>query len=112
MYPDLPSTSITHAGPGLLRLQCITFLQQFNGDIIRRADKGHMTITRRAIDGYAIGLELFAQLVDVLHPERQVPEITAAGVFLRIPVVGQRSEEHTSELQSRPHLVCRLLLEK
>src|SRR3989442_12197889 len=25
---------------------------------------------------------------------------------------GPRSEEHTSELQSRPHLVCRLLLEK
>src|SRR5690554_7066919 len=25
---------------------------------------------------------------------------------------GKRSEEHTSELQSRPHLVCRLLLEK
>src|SRR6266498_4446945 len=24
----------------------------------------------------------------------------------------KRSEEHTSELQSRPHLVCRLLLEK
>src|SRR3989442_3453693 len=28
-----------------------------------------------------------------------------------IPVL-PRSEEHTSELQSRPHLVCRLLLEK
>src|SRR5205809_5252266 len=28
---------------------------------------------------------------------------------IRIPV---RSEEHTSELQSRLHLVCRLLLEK
>src|SRR5690554_7774034 len=26
--------------------------------------------------------------------------------------VNKRSEEHTSELQSRPHLVCRLLLEK
>src|SRR5690554_6483129 len=26
-------------------------------------------------------------------------------------VLGGRSEEHTSELQSRPHLVCRLLLE-
>src|SRR5215813_15552888 len=25
---------------------------------------------------------------------------------------GERSEEHTSELQSRPHIVCRLLLEK
>src|SRR6266498_5466286 len=28
------------------------------------------------------------------------------------PCVHSRSEEHTSELQSRPHLVCRLLLEK
>src|SRR5690554_7643863 len=29
-----------------------------------------------------------------------------------ISVYDLRSEEHTSELQSRPHLVCRLLLEK
>src|SRR5690554_7665020 len=29
-----------------------------------------------------------------------------------LPQQGPRSEEHTSELQSRPHLVCRLLLEK
>src|SRR3989442_11087464 len=28
------------------------------------------------------------------------------------PKGASRSEEHTSELQSRPHLVCRLLLEK
>src|SRR5690625_6366101 len=28
------------------------------------------------------------------------------------PDLGLRSEEHTSELQSRGHLVCRLLLEK
>src|SRR3989442_8688673 len=27
-------------------------------------------------------------------------------------ILAERSEEHTSELQSRPHLVCRLLLEK
>src|SRR5690554_7326617 len=31
---------------------------------------------------------------------------------LRDSYVELRSEEHTSELQSRPHLVCRLLLEK
>src|SRR5690554_7257403 len=30
----------------------------------------------------------------------------------KIPAIAPRSEEHTSELQSRPHLVCRLLLEK
>src|SRR2546422_5542499 len=29
-----------------------------------------------------------------------------------VDVPGERSEEHTSELQSRLHLVCRLLLEK
>src|SRR2546422_4013256 len=29
-----------------------------------------------------------------------------------LPSVTSRSEEHTSELQSRLHLVCRLLLEK
>src|SRR2546422_4513552 len=29
-----------------------------------------------------------------------------------VPGEGARSEEHTSELQSRLHLVCRLLLEK
>src|SRR3989442_3304225 len=33
-----------------------------------------------------------------------------AGPFMAS--VPPRSEEHTSELQSRPHLVCRLLLEK
>src|SRR5687768_18087443 len=41
----------------------------------------------------------------------------AEGVLLRRPqhdegVAKTRSEEHTSELQSRLHLVCRLLLEK
>src|SRR3989442_9676369 len=38
------------------------------------------------------------------------------GASVAIPMLvlnaAERSEEHTSELQSRPHLVCRLLLEK
>src|SRR5439155_12116328 len=39
------------------------------------------------------------------------------GQFRPVPVISgpdfvSRSEEHTSELQSRGHLVCRLLLEK
>src|SRR2546422_1267484 len=40
--------------------------------------------------------------------------VEGAPVFLADegPGVGLRSEEHTSELQSRLHLVCRLLLEK
>src|SRR2546422_8600749 len=35
-----------------------------------------------------------------------------AALHLRTPALAIRSEEHTSELQSRLHLVCRLLLEK
>src|SRR3989449_8182269 len=35
-----------------------------------------------------------------------------AAVFRSIDVRAQRSDEHTSELQSRLHLVCRLMLEK
>src|SRR2546427_4352960 len=32
--------------------------------------------------------------------------------LLKVKNVGERSEEHTSELQSQSNLVCRLLLEK
>src|SRR5215813_1456434 len=48
----------------------------------------------------------------------KVPHVRSVsfGVFLRAgsrhETTGRRSEEHRSELQSRPHLVCRLLLEK
>src|SRR2546429_7524212 len=35
-----------------------------------------------------------------------------ASCFAKASRWGARSEEHTSELQSRLHLVCRLLLEK
>src|SRR3989442_9632510 len=40
------------------------------------------------------------------------PEFNWQRDYLLGPPGGVRSEEHTSELQSRPHLVCRLLLEK
>src|SRR3989442_5210693 len=36
----------------------------------------------------------------------------ATRASLGLASAAPRSEEHTSELQSRPHLVCRLLLEK
>src|SRR3989449_7960635 len=48
-------------------------------------------------------------------PARQVFEVDASRQTTRVSanVAGfLRSEEHTSELQSRLHLVCRLLLEK
>src|SRR3712207_7245020 len=40
------------------------------------------------------------------------PGIYSLPAFFDFFAVGMRSEEHTSELQSRQYLVCRLLLEK
>src|SRR2546429_3205671 len=41
-----------------------------------------------------------------------VPSPAASAAHGALPPIPRRSEEHTSELQSRLHLVCRLLLEK
>src|SRR3712207_7933375 len=41
-----------------------------------------------------------------------VARIAELGVLERLEARHRRSEEHTSELQSRQYLVCRLLLEK
>src|SRR2546422_6199782 len=46
------------------------------------------------------------------HLERRVRVCNSVTSPSRIPPRPTRSEEHTSELQSRLHLVCRLLLEK
>src|SRR5215813_15499232 len=50
-----------------------------------------------------------------LHDALPIPGwswATTTARTCRCMTISRRSEEHTSELQSRPHLVCRLLLEK
>src|SRR5438046_4920840 len=56
-----------------------------------------------------------AEPVDPVVPGYRVHRIRAAQdheIGLRTRAVPERSEEHTSELQSLTNLVCRLLLEK
>src|SRR5262245_62493815 len=57
---------------------------------------------------------LGALVAATAHAESPIePSSTDAGTpDLIRPDIGSRSEEHTSELQSLRHLVCRLLLEK
>src|SRR5690554_7697303 len=82
----------------------------------------------------ADGPDSIASVLNELDPTKKVIVITEGLVnYFPLPVIREvwsrlaknlkrfpdayyltdlRSEEHTSELQSRPHLVCRLLLEK
>src|SRR6266498_4842677 len=50
--------------------------------------------------------------IGALDLDGPVAEYFPAFAMVAQPRPVTRSEEHTSELQSRPHLVCRLLLEK
>src|SRR3712207_8898739 len=64
---------------------------------------------RLAADGRQPVLAL-REALDALELGRPAGE--AAVEAVDPAVIGARSEEHTSELQSRQYLVCRLLLEK
>src|SRR3712207_8486201 len=48
----------------------------------------------------------------VVHMPRRVAEVLDVRAARDVQRPPERSEEHTSELQSRQYLVCRLLLEK
>src|SRR2546422_7441088 len=51
-------------------------------------------------------------LADLAEPEADDADVHFDRLLGETHILGDRSEEHTSELQSRLHLVCRLLLEK
>src|SRR5690606_41123186 len=83
-------------GRGLVRPLLLHSVLQYGVDLLqphRQANLGDVLVPPTVL----------VRKLDV-GPERGVPAIQRA--------VLDRSEEHTSELQSRENLVCRLLLEK
>src|SRR5439155_8702877 len=92
-----------------------------------------LAVNGAAITHYGYSREEFLALrIEDLRPAEDIPALHrhlttmpadyhAAGIWrhrkkdgtlIEVETSGHRSEEHTSELQSRGHLVCRLLLEK
>src|SRR5690554_7492667 len=95
----------------------------------RPADSGHIkrrrgvfqdrkvTLVEDVPQVVVVRLSLRVRLVEALVTRTpgelcQQVSVGADPVISNSGGVLPRSEEHTSELQSRPHLVCRLLLEK
>src|SRR5439155_25768243 len=79
----------------------------------------HSFPTRRSsdLDVFSLVVPIQAQFLIVGIEDQVVGHLELALVLLEallvvFPLTVFRSEEHTSELQSRGHLVCRLLLEK
>src|SRR5438445_4962553 len=75
----------------------------------------YTTLFRSTCGGYALAVRaahflatsaVTADALPFMHPTAMQTNPTSA------EVARKRSEEHTSELQSRQYLVCRLLLEK
>src|SRR5690554_7384613 len=79
-------------------------IQQLQGDVRRlqgRVEEQQHEINRLQQQGRDRYVDLDQRILDLSKAIEARPE----------PAAASRSEEHTSELQSRPHLVCRLLLE-
>src|SRR5690554_1904218 len=99
---------VLHRKYGLLNIECkgggVT--RDENGRWYRTGEYGKKERIRRApMEQAAYQLRAIVNgLRDPLRRSLDAP-------FRDFPIL-YRSEEHTSELQSRPHLVCRLLLEK
>src|SRR3712207_7078358 len=85
--------------------------------MIRRPPRSTLfpyTTLFRSGRGREVGVVRLLRLAAVRCDERGVEEerLPRTGVLLHESSGDLRSEEHTSELQSRQYLVCRLLLEK
>src|SRR5690554_7181945 len=89
-----------------------TLIRKEGAEAFRKRIDGATPLSRYLFDRQSEGLdlqlpehrgELRARAEPLLN---KMPRST-----LRDAMWHERSEEHTSELQSRPHLVCRLLLE-
>src|SRR5207244_5649789 len=89
-----------------------SFPTRRSSDLVRRVEEAELAQARELAGDEAVE----AQLVPRRQAEVDVTRVALGLVELRHVgdrrAGGHRSEEHTSELQSPDHLVCRLLLEK
>src|SRR2546425_5064489 len=95
---------IDHAGNGAAAIRLVAEVQQHIGRNQVRA------VAMSSTDGVVRGMDV----VDTGQPITVPVGKAALGRILNVlgEPVDERSEEHTSELQSLAYLVCRLLLEK
>src|SRR2546429_6339440 len=80
--------------------------------MIRRPPRSTLFPYTTLFRSWCLSFRAMTHSTTVALPPQDVLERAKRFFAERVPNAAARSEEHTSELQSRLHLVCRLLLEK
>src|SRR5690625_6491959 len=83
-------------------------------ELVERALSGDQAAYQALMDKYQRAL--YHHVLRVVRTKQEVDDLVQEAFIKAFSALGSystqyRSEEHTSELQSRGHLVCRLLLE-
>src|SRR5437870_7217014 len=80
--------------------------------VLLAVDDAQLADPRRVFLGIELALRFLHELLEdrARVADDRYLDVAVPADLRGVPIV--RSEEHTSELQSRGHLVCRLLLEK
>src|SRR5690625_6266448 len=101
--------AIQNKSPKLLSLQNIlvayfihqkeVVTRQTTFDLKKAKERAHI------VDGLIKAISILDELIQTIRQSKNRADA-------KHNIIKERSEEHTSELQSRGHLVCRLLLEK
>src|SRR5690625_6092693 len=84
------------------------------GGKIEPGESAEQALRRELAEELRVDVEVGEYLTTTVH-EYDFGTVSLSTYFVDLPAAEPqltRSEEHTSELQSRGHLVCRLLLEK
>src|SRR5690606_41635764 len=98
LHRGLPSFPTRRSSESLRRDRAVGMLAYGQSNEILQPDRGERQFNR------------ILETLAVLRAEGEVP--VQDMLYAETHLFPRRSEEHTSELQSRENLVCRLLLEK
>src|SRR5690554_2978739 len=114
MQPKTPKDSLTIMTDLVLPGETNPLNNLFGGELLARMDRAASITARRHSRRICVTASVNSVAFNKSIPLGSVVTIEAkvSRTFRTSMEIFLRSEEHTSELQSRPHLVCRLLLEK
>src|SRR2546427_1543628 len=96
-----------------MRTMISDILAQAGFEVVGEAETGVQAVERyKQLKPDLVTMDIVMPDMGGIDAVREIVKHDPDAKILMCSAMGQRSEEHTSELQSQSNLVCRLLLEK